>query len=106
MDRLRPSLQVNSLPQRAQRRNRWRRTKMDKVLQTHHTRCLTGILSCASNKAASLDSQMDAVIEVKGNTSTVAVSWNENNEEGEVDDAEKGTNASDQIMDTGKHVYS
>lgn len=45
---------------------------------------------------------MDTVIEVKGSTSTVTVSWDKKNEEGEVDDTEKGTSASDQMMDIGK----
>ncbi|XP_059199999.1 nucleolin-like isoform X2 [Centropristis striata] len=44
------------------------------------------------------DSQMDAVIEVKGSTTTVTVSWDKKNEE--VDDSENGTNANDQMIDT------
>lgn len=63
-------------------------------------------LSCASNKDATLDSQMDTVIEVKGSTTTVAVTWDQKDEEGEeVDDMEKTTDASDQMMDSGKDVY-
>lgn len=46
------------------------------------------------------DSQMDPVIEVKGSTTTVTVSWDDKNKEGEVDDAEKRTDASDQMMDS------
>lgn len=42
---------------------------------------------------------MDAVIEVKGSTSTVDISWDEKSKGG-VADAEKRT--SDQIMDSGK----
>ncbi|GAA6222589.1 nucleolin-like isoform X1 [Lates japonicus] len=44
------------------------------------------------------DSQMDAVIEVKGSTPTVTVSW-ENKSEGEADDLERRTNPSDQMTD-------
>ncbi|KAI3375134.1 hypothetical protein L3Q82_021653, partial [Scortum barcoo] len=64
------------------------------------------ILSCVSNKTASSDSQMDTVIEVKGITSTVTVSWDKKSEEEEVDDTEKGTNGSDQMMDSAGVVGS
>ncbi|XP_068593788.1 nucleolin-like isoform X3 [Cebidichthys violaceus] len=47
---------------------------------------------------AEQDHQMDTVIEVKGSTPTVTVSC----EEGDVDDPEKRTNASDQMMDSEK----
>ncbi|XP_036938821.1 nucleolin-like isoform X2 [Acanthopagrus latus] len=46
---------------------------------------------------------MDAVIEVKGSTSHVNVSWDEKNGEGVVDDSEKTTDASGQMMDRGEH---
>ena len=57
---------------------------------------------------------MDAVIEVKGSASHVNVSWDEKNGEGVVDDSEKTTDASGQMMDRGKdvqllqvhHIYS
>ncbi|XP_078120262.1 nucleolin-like [Sander vitreus] len=52
------------------------------------------------------DSQMDTVIEVKGSVTTVAVSWDEKNEDGEVEDAENRTNASDQMMDSADAVGS
>ncbi|XP_051238407.1 nucleolin isoform X3 [Dicentrarchus labrax] len=51
------------------------------------------------------DSPMDAVIEVKGTKSTVTVSWDKKNEEGEVDDTEKRTDESGQMMDTG-HIFT
>ncbi|XP_034469161.1 nucleolin-like isoform X2 [Hippoglossus hippoglossus] len=44
------------------------------------------------------DAQMDCVIEVKGSTPTVAVSWEKTNE-GEGDDSEKRSNPSDQLTD-------
>lgn len=65
---------------------------------------LSDILSCATNKAASLDSHMDADIEVKGSKSTVTVSWDKKNEEGEMDDSDKRTNASGQMTESGKAV--
>ncbi|KAM8851054.1 nucleolin-like isoform 1-T2 [Spinachia spinachia] len=46
------------------------------------------------------DCQMDTVIEVKPTLSTVTVSLDEKGEEVEADDAEKRTNASDQMMDS------
>lgn len=49
---------------------------------------------------------MPAVIEVKGSTSTVTVSWDKKNKEGEVVDAEKIANASDQMMVGGKDDYN
>ncbi|XP_031153936.1 nucleolin-like isoform X2 [Sander lucioperca] len=52
------------------------------------------------------DSQMDTVIEVKGSATTVAVSWDEKNEDGEVEDAENRTNASDQMMDSEHPIIS
>ncbi|XP_042354463.1 nucleolin-like isoform X3 [Plectropomus leopardus] len=52
------------------------------------------------------DSQMETVIEVKRNTSTVTVSWDKQNEEGEADDSEKRTNASDQMMDSEEQIIS
>lgn len=78
---------------------------MHKVQKMLHTWFLTEILNYSSNKAAFLDSQMD--IEVKGNKSTVTVSWDKTSEGGEVDvdDMEKTTNASGQTMDSGKDVY-
>ncbi|XP_062285246.1 nucleolin-like isoform X1 [Scomber scombrus] len=45
------------------------------------------------------DSKMDTVIEVKGSTTTVTVSWDEKNEEQQGDDAEKRTNTSEQMTD-------
>ncbi|XP_044076321.1 nucleolin-like isoform X2 [Siniperca chuatsi] len=50
------------------------------------------------------DSQKDTVIEVKGSTSTVTVSWDKKNDEGKIDDMEKRTNASDQMMDSEKQI--
>lgn len=52
------------------------------------------------------DSQMPAVIEVKGSTSTVTVSWDKKNKEGEVVDAEKIANASDQMMVGEEQIIS
>lgn len=63
------------------------------------------ILGCASNTFASLDPQKDDVIEVKGSASNVSVSWDEKNEEGAVDESEKATDASGQMMDIGKDDY-
>nr|XP_046263352.1 nucleolin-like isoform X2 [Scatophagus argus] len=45
------------------------------------------------------DSQMNTVIEVKGSKSTVTVSWDKKNEEGEMDDPEMRTSASCHMMD-------
>ncbi|XP_054452258.1 nucleolin-like [Anoplopoma fimbria] len=50
------------------------------------------------------DHQMDTVIEVKGRAVTASVSLDKKNKEGEVDDQEKGTNASDQMMDSEKET--
>ncbi|XP_076601700.1 nucleolin-like [Chaetodon auriga] len=52
------------------------------------------------------DSQMDAVIEVKGSTTTVTISWDEKKEEGQMDDSEKRTNASGQMMESGDVIVS
>ncbi|KAF1384111.1 hypothetical protein PFLUV_G00138900 [Perca fluviatilis] len=52
------------------------------------------------------DSQMDTVIEVKGSATTVAVSWDKKNEDGEVEDAENRPNASDQMMDSEELIIS
>ncbi|XP_034558264.1 nucleolin-like [Notolabrus celidotus] len=46
------------------------------------------------------DSQEDMVIEVKGSATTVAVTWNEK-KEGELEEKEKDTGASNPITDTG-----
>ncbi|KAM8727789.1 nucleolin-like isoform 2-T2 [Acanthopagrus schlegelii] len=54
-------------------------------------------------KQVEQDPQMDAVIEVKGSASHVNVSWDEKNGEGVVDDSEKTTDASGQMMDSGEH---
>lgn len=45
------------------------------------------------------------MIEVKGSASNVSVSWDEKNGEGAVDDSEKTTDASGQMMDSGKNYY-
>lgn len=58
-----------------------------------------------SNKAVSLDSQVDTVIEVTGCKSNVTVSWDKKNEEGEADDPEKRTNTTGQMMDSGTYSY-
>lgn len=52
-----------------------------------------------------LDSQVDLVIEVKGKTSNVTVSWDDKKEEGGADDVEMRTTAHDQMMDIGKHIH-
>ncbi|XP_070701369.1 nucleolin-like [Pempheris klunzingeri] len=52
------------------------------------------------------DSQMDTVIEVKGSSSTVTVSWSKNNEGGEADGTEERSNASDQMMDKEEQIVS
>lgn len=52
-----------------------------------------------------LDSQVDSVIEVKGRSSNVTVSWDDKKEEGEADDVEMTTLAHDQMMDIGKCIH-
>lgn len=53
-----------------------------------------------------LDPQVDLVIEVKGSTTNVTVSWDGKKEEGEADDLEMETNAHDQTKESGKKVKS
>ncbi|XP_041658598.1 nucleolin-like isoform X2 [Cheilinus undulatus] len=43
------------------------------------------------------DSQMDTVIEVKGSVSTVNVTWDEKNEEGQPDDKDENTSGTEQV---------
>lgn len=58
-----------------------------------------------NNEMACLDSQVDSVIEVKGRSSNVTVSWDDKKEEGEADDVEMRTLAHDQMMDIGKCIH-
>lgn len=83
---------------------RWRTQEITKVLLTHHTLWLNESLNCVTYEASSLDSQVDTVIEVKGSTTTVTVSFEEKNEEQQDDDAEKTRSTSDQMTD-GRNMH-
>lgn len=58
-----------------------------------------------NHEMSCLDSQVDLVIEVKGKTSNVTVSWDDKKEEGGADDVEMRTTAHDQMMDIGKRIH-
>ncbi|XP_041805639.1 nucleolin-like isoform X2 [Chelmon rostratus] len=58
-------------------------------------------MKCEEENQEDQDSHMDADIEVKGSKSTVTVSWDKKNEEGEMDDSDKRTNASGQMTESG-----
>lgn len=71
-----------------------------------HEVCLTEVSEQWSNEAAPLDSQADAVIEVKGNKSSVTVSWDNKGEEGEAHELTEETHTMwpDQVLLC--HIFS
>ncbi|XP_031710487.1 nucleolin-like [Anarrhichthys ocellatus] len=83
-----------------------RQSKVDTIEDVEEVDNVKTVEGAPKEDQAEQDRQMDTVIEVKGITSTVTISWDKKNEGGEVDDTEKGTNASDQMMDSADAVDS
>ncbi|KAM6919991.1 nucleolin-like [Lycodopsis pacificus] len=79
-----------------------RQSKVDTIEDVEEVDNVKTVEGAPKEDQAEQDHQMDTAIKVKGSTSTVTISWDKKNEGGEVDDTEKGTNASDQMMDSEK----
>ncbi|KAK9538960.1 hypothetical protein VZT92_004098 [Zoarces viviparus] len=80
-----------------------RQSKVNTIEEVDNVKTVEG---APKEDQAEQDHQMDTAIKVKGSASTVTISWDKKNEGGEVDDTEKGTNASDQMMDSADAVDS